>query len=183
MIENRAGGGQIGADAVAKAPGDGQTLLAITLTHAANVTMYPRAPYQNDLKPVALLAGSPMVAVVPAASPIRSLQDLVEQSRAQRRLERQWHGAASDARAPQRTDQGAGAHVPYKGGAPSMADLVGGEIDVIFLEHARVHAARAERSAACPRDFAKLVQVFPLLLLRAAFMSGVPRPTCSGLPS
>ena len=74
VVDNKPGnGGQIGADAAAKSPGDGQTLLAITLTHAANVTLYKgRAPYdfQRDLKPVALLAGSPMLVVVPAASAV-----------------------------------------------------------------------------------------------------------------
>src|ERR1035438_3811206 len=69
VIDNRSGnGGQIGADVVAKSPGDGNTILAITLTHAANVTLFKgKAPFdlQRDLKPVALLAGSPMLIVVP----------------------------------------------------------------------------------------------------------------------
>src|SRR3954451_15263217 len=85
VIDNRpGGGGQIGADAVAKAPPDGYTLLAITLTHAANVTLFPRAPYNfaKDLKPVALLAGSPMLVVVPATSPIQSFGYLVAASKA-----------------------------------------------------------------------------------------------------
>ena len=58
VIDNRpGGGGQIGADAVAKAAPDGNTLLAITLTHAANFTLFPKAPYNfaRDLRPVALL--------------------------------------------------------------------------------------------------------------------------------
>ena len=85
VIDNKPGsGGQIGADAVAKAPPDGNTLLAITLTHAANVTLFPKAPFSlaNDLKPVALLAGSPMLVVVPAASPIQSFKELVAAAKA-----------------------------------------------------------------------------------------------------
>ena len=80
VIDNRPGsGGQIGADAVAKSPGDGTTLLAITLTHAANVSLFPKAPYHltKDLRPVALMAASPMLIVVPATSRIQSFQDLL----------------------------------------------------------------------------------------------------------
>ena len=88
VIDNKPGnGGQIGADAAAKAPGDGYNLLAITLTHAANVTLFKgKAPYdlQRDLKPVALLAGSPMLVVVPAASPIKDFKDLVAQAKARK---------------------------------------------------------------------------------------------------
>ena len=56
VVDNRAGGNaQIGAELVAKAPGDGYTLLAVTLTHAVNATLFPAAPYslQKDLTPVA----------------------------------------------------------------------------------------------------------------------------------
>ena len=63
VVENKAGGNaQIGADQVAKGPSDGSQLLAITLTHAANVSLFPDAPYSftKDLRPVALLAGSPL---------------------------------------------------------------------------------------------------------------------------
>ena len=84
VIDNKPGsGGQIGADAVAKSAPDGNTLLAITLTHAANVTLFPKAPFSftKDLRPVALLAGSPMLIVVPAGSKIMSLKDLVAAAR------------------------------------------------------------------------------------------------------
>ncbi len=93
VVDNRAGGGgQIGADAVAKAPPDGHTLLAITLTHAVNYSLFPGASYNfmQDLRPVALLAASPMLVVVPATSPIKSFKDLVEASKA-----RQLNGGSS----------------------------------------------------------------------------------------
>jgi tripartite-type tricarboxylate transporter receptor subunit TctC len=138
VIDNRpGGGGQIGADAVAKAPPDGYTLLAITLTHAANVTLFPRSPYNfsKDLKPVALLAGSPMLVVVPAASPIQTFGDLVAAAKA-----RQLNAGSSGNGTPphltlalfndlQKTKI---QHVPYKGGAPAMSDLIGGQLDVVF---------------------------------------------------
>ena len=139
VIDNKPGGGaQIGADAVAKAAGDGHTLLAITLTHAANVTLYKgRSPFdfQRDLKPVALLAGSPMLVVVPAASPIKDFRDLIVQARA-----RVLNVGSSGNGTPPHLTQALFAdtqkvqmqHVPYKGGAPSLTDLIGGQLDVIF---------------------------------------------------
>jgi len=139
VIDNKPGGGaQIGADVVAKAPGDGYNLLAITLTHAANVTLYKgRAPFdfQRDLKPVALLAGSPMLVVVPAASPIKDFKDLITQAKAQKLNA----GSSGNGTPPHLTlalfadtVKADIQHVPYKGGAPSMIDLIGGQLDVIF---------------------------------------------------
>ena len=139
VIDNKPGnGGQIGADAVAKAPGDGYNLLAITLTHAANVTLFKgKAPYdfQRDLKPVALLAGSPMLVVVPAASPIRDFNDLLAQAKAHKLNA----GSSGNGTPPHLTlelfNSLAGSelqHIPYKGGAPSMTDLIGGQLDLIF---------------------------------------------------
>jgi tripartite-type tricarboxylate transporter receptor subunit TctC len=138
VIDNKpGGGGQIGADAVAKAPGDGYNLLAVTLTHAANVTLFPKAPFnfQKDLKPVALLAGSPMLVVVPASSPIKDFADLVAQARA-----RKLNGGSSGNGTPPHLTlalfndlaKAQIQHVPYKGGAPSMTDLIGGQLDVVF---------------------------------------------------
>lgn len=77
LVENKAGSsGQIGADQVAKGPSDGPQILAITLAHPANSSLFPTAPYSfvNDLRPVALLASSPILVVVPANSPIPSFK-------------------------------------------------------------------------------------------------------------
>ena len=138
VIDNRPGsGGQIGADAVAKAPPDGNTLLAITLTHAANYTLFPKAPYNfmRDLKPVALMAGSPMLIVVPATSPIHTFKDLVAAAKTKKLNA----GSSGNGTPPHLTlalfndiAKTEIQHVPYKGGAPSMTDLIGGQLDVIF---------------------------------------------------
>jgi len=139
VIDNKPGsGGQIGAAEVAKAPGDGQTLLAITLTHAANVTLYKgRAGYdfQKDLRPVALLAGSPMLVVVPASSPIREFKDLIAAAKAGKLNA----GSSGNGTPPHLTlalfndlVKADIQHIPYKGGAPSMTDLIGGQLDVVF---------------------------------------------------
>jgi tripartite-type tricarboxylate transporter receptor subunit TctC len=139
VIDNKPGnGGQIGADVAAKASGDGYNLLAITLTHAANVTLFKgKAPFdfQKDLKPVALLAGSPMLVVVPAASPIKDFKDLMAQAKV-----RKLNAGSSGNGTPPHLTLALFAdslkadlqHVPYKGGSPSMIDLIGGQLDVIF---------------------------------------------------
>jgi tripartite-type tricarboxylate transporter receptor subunit TctC len=139
VIDNKpGGGGLIGADLVAKAPPDGNTILAITMTHAVNATLFKgRAPYdfQKDLKPVALLAGSPMLIVVPAASPVKDLKQLVALAKTKPLNA----GSSGNGTPPHLTlalfNQLTGSsiqHVPYKGGAPSMTDLIGGQLDVIF---------------------------------------------------
>ena len=141
VVENKAGGNaQIGAEQVAKGPADGSQLLAITLTHAANVSLFPNAPYSfvKDLRPVALLAGSPMLVVVPAGSPVKDFKDLVALSKA-RQLNA---GSSGNGTPPHLTmalfndiNKSVMTHVPYRGGAPSMTDLIGGQLDVIFSNY------------------------------------------------
>jgi tripartite-type tricarboxylate transporter receptor subunit TctC len=126
----------IGADAAAKAPPDGHTLLAITLTHAVNVGLFPNAPYDlmRDFVPVSVLGSLPLVVVVNAANPARSLADLFAQARS-RVLNA---GSSGNGSPPHlglelfRRVSGAGAnitHVPYRGGAPGVTDLVAGNLD------------------------------------------------------
>ena len=139
VIDNKPGsGGMIGADAVAKAAPDGNTLLAVTMTHAVNATLYKgKAAYdfQKDLKPVALLAGSPMLVVVPAASPIKEFKDVATTAKAKPLNA----GSSGNGTPPHLTlalfnelTQSNIQHVPYKGGAPAMTDLIGGQLDIVF---------------------------------------------------
>lgn len=139
VIDNRAGGGaQIGAEMAAKSAPDGYTMLAITMTHSANATLFrgrAKFDFEKDLKPVAFLAGSPVLIVVPASSSIRSLKDLVAAAKA-----KSLNAGSSGIGTPSHLsialfNQTTGAaiqHVPYKGGAPSLTDLMGGQLDVIF---------------------------------------------------
>ena len=137
VVENRAGGNaMIGADAAAKSPPDGHTLLAITLTHAVNVSLFPNAPYDlmRDFVPVSVLGSLPLVVVVNAANPARNLADLIAQARS-----RVLNGGSSGNGSPPhlglelfRRVAGAGGnitHVPYRGGAPGVTDLVAGNLD------------------------------------------------------
>lgn len=138
VVDNKPGGNaNIGADQVAKSPADGYTWLAVTLTHASNVTLFPKLPFnmQKDLIPVARIASSPMMVVVPVNSPIKSMKDLEAAART-RKLN---VGSSGNGTPPHLTmalfESQTGTdltHVPYKGGAPSMTDLIGGQIDVVF---------------------------------------------------
>jgi len=139
VIENKpGGGGQIGAAEVARSSGDGQTLLAVTLAHAANVTLYKSTAnydFQRDLRPVALLAGSPMLIVVPAGSSIKDYKDLVNKAKS----EKLNAGSSGNGTPPHlmlalfnELNKTEIQHIPYKGGAPSMTDLIGNQLDVIF---------------------------------------------------
>jgi tripartite-type tricarboxylate transporter receptor subunit TctC len=140
VVENRPGAnGIIGADAVAKSQTDGYTYLAATIAHSANVTLFPKAPYQlqRDLQPATIMGLIPQVPVVRADSSIRTLRDLVAISKT-RNLNGGSGGNGTAAHLGLELFKGAtGAkleHVPYKGGAPAMTDLLGGQIDVIFAQ-------------------------------------------------
>jgi len=137
VVDNKPGGNaNIGANLVAKAPADGYTWLAITLTHVVNQSLFPNLPYslERDLVPVVQLASSPLLLVVPASSPIQNLNDFLQAAR-QRTLNGGSSGNGSPPHLGQELLAAAGkltfTHVPYKGGAPSMNDLMGAQIDFI----------------------------------------------------
>lgn len=138
LVENRGGAnGMLGADAVAKSQNDGYTYLAATIAHAANVSLFPKAAYQfqRDLEPVAMMGLLAIVPVVRTDSSIRTLSDLVVDSKS-RNLNAGSSGNGTAAHLVLELFKSVtGAkiqHVPYRGGAPAMADLLGGQIDVIF---------------------------------------------------
>jgi tripartite-type tricarboxylate transporter receptor subunit TctC len=174
VVENKAGGNaQIGAEQVAKGPSDGSQLLAITLTHAANVSLFPDAPYSftKDLRPVALLAGSPMLIVVPTSSPINTLQDLIKASKTKTLNA----GTSGNGSPPHLTmalfndlNKSKMTHVPYRGGALSMNDLVGGQLDVVFSNFpesvALVKGVKLKAIAICSLQRNPLVPDVPTVL-------------------
>ncbi|MFO1198667.1 MAG: tripartite tricarboxylate transporter substrate binding protein [Burkholderiaceae bacterium] len=141
VVDNRGGaGGSIGADAVAKAPSDGYTLLMGTVgTHAINASLYRRLPYDpvKDFTALGLVASAPVAVVVPAASPFASVADLVAAAR--REPDAIAFGSAGNGTPGHLTGElfakAAGVnlrHVPYKGSAPAVTDLVGGQIPLMF---------------------------------------------------
>ena len=137
LVDNRAGASaNLGADLAAKATPDGYTWLAITLAHAVNQSLFANLPYslEKNLTPVAHLATSPLVLVVNESNPAKTLAEFLVQARA-RRL----NGGSSGNGTPPHLGLELLAlnakidvsHIPYKGGAPSLNDLLGSQLDFI----------------------------------------------------
>lgn len=138
VVENKTGaGGIIGADAVAKAPGDGYTWLMGTTTTAINASLVTKSPYdmKRDLQPVTVLGLYAMVAVVPANSPAKTLQELVSLSHTKPLSAGSGGNGTPQHLTLEIFNRATGAkilHVPFKGGGPAIANLLGGQIDVVF---------------------------------------------------
>ncbi len=139
VIENRAGsGGNLGVDAVAKAAPDGYTLvLGQTSNLAINPTLYPKLPYnpEKDLTAVSLVASAPLVLVVSADSPFKTLADVVTAAKAKPgTLNYASSGNGTVAHlATEQFQKIAGVnftHVPYKGAAQGATDLIGGSVQM-----------------------------------------------------
>ena len=140
VVENRPGaGGVIASQALVAAPPDGHTLIVVASGHATNPFLYPKLPYDTfkDFTPISLLASSPNILLVRADSPFKTLADVIEQAKAK-------PGSLSFAHAGNGTSTHlAGellkslakvdiAAIPYKGGAPAINDLLGGQIPLSF---------------------------------------------------
>ena len=141
VVDNRAGaGGNIGAELVAKSPADGYTLLmGAVATHAINPTLYGKLPYDpvKDFAPVALVAQVPNILVVNPSVPARSVKELIELARARPGHLNFGSGSTGSTGhlAGELFNAMAGVqmvHIPYKGGAPAMADLLAGQVQLMF---------------------------------------------------
>ena len=141
VVDNRGGaGGMIGVDLGAKAPPDGYTMVLGTIGPIAiNPSLYAKMPYDpvKDLVPVTLAADALNVLVVHPALPVKSVKELIALGKA--RPNELNYGSSG----PGATDHLAGelfnmltgtkmVHVPYKGGAPAMLDLMAGNVQIIF---------------------------------------------------
>lgn len=140
IVDNKSGAGTvIGNDAVAKSPPDGYTLLLNTSAIAIVPSLYPKLPYpaETAFAPVMLLGRAPNVAVVRADSPLKSAADFLAQARA--RPGKMSYGSAGSgtsthlaAELLKRSAQLFVTHVPYRGAAPVMNDVMAGQIDLAF---------------------------------------------------
>jgi len=141
IVENRAGaGGTIGADLVAKSAADGYTLfLGVNATQSIAPSLYPKLPYNpaTDFAPITIAAVTPVLLVAHPSLPVKNVKDLIAIARAQ---PGQLNYASTGTGAlPHLTTElfslRAGVkmnHVPYKGGAPAMLDLVAGQVSLMF---------------------------------------------------
>jgi tripartite-type tricarboxylate transporter receptor subunit TctC len=140
VVDNRAGAsGMIGSEAVARSEPDGYTLLGNASIHVINPSVYNKMTFDaiEDFVPISQLAQVPLVLVVPANSPIKSVKDLV--AYAKQKGGKLNFGSAGTASAQHLAGESfkrvAGIdmqHIPYKGSAPALQDLAGGQIDLMF---------------------------------------------------
>jgi len=140
IVENRPGaGGVVASQALATSKPDGYTLIVVASGHATNPFLYPELPYDTfkDFTPISLLASSPNILLVRADSPFKTLGDIVAQARAKPGSLSFGHAgngtsthlAGELLKSLARIDMDA---ISYKGGAPAINDLLGGQIPMSF---------------------------------------------------
>ncbi len=143
IVDNRAGGsGTIAAVLTAKAPPDGYTLLMSSVsTMATNVSMYAKLPYDplRDFAPVTLAVVTPYLATVQAALPVSNLREFIALAKARPgQLNFGSSGAGGGAHLSVELFKAMAGitltHVPYKGSAPALTDLLGGHIQLTFSQ-------------------------------------------------
>ncbi|KAF1044870.1 Bug family tripartite tricarboxylate transporter substrate binding protein [Xylophilus sp.] len=141
VVDNKGGaGGSIGSEIAARAAPDGYTLLGGTISsHAINVSLYPRLGYDpvKSFTPITLIGTNPVVLVVSANSPYKTLKDVLAASKSK-------NGGLSSASAGTGTSQHLAlellayksgvkfTHVPYKGSGPAIQDVIAGQVDMMF---------------------------------------------------
>lgn len=141
IIDNKPGaGGSVGSEVGSRAAADGYTLVGGTVSsHAINVSMYSKIGYDpiKSFVPIALIGTNPLVLVVNQASPLKTLKDVLEASKARA-------GGLSSASAGTGTSQHLSlellafrsgvkfTHIPYKGSGPAIQDVIGGQVDMMF---------------------------------------------------
>jgi len=140
VVENKPGAsGHIGAQQVAKSPGDGYTLMVGTIGIHAAYSSYTKLNYSpaNDLQPVMVLGESPNIVVVPTTSPYKTFGDfLADVKKRPGELSYASAGPGSSIHMVSALfELSANAkmnHVPYRGSGPALVDLMGGRVDVMF---------------------------------------------------
>lgn len=199
VVDNRGGaGGNIGAEAVARAEPDGYTLiLATSSTHATNAALYRKLPFNpvRDFTPISQIAFVPNLLVVNPDLPVKSVAELVAYAKARPGQLNYGSGGAGTSLhlAAAVFAYRAGidmVHVPYRGGAPVALDLVAGKLQVSFsplievLQQVRAGKLRAlgvttaRRSALLP-DVPAIAEVIPGY--EVALWNGIMGP--AGLPA
>jgi tripartite-type tricarboxylate transporter receptor subunit TctC len=157
VVENRpGGGGNIGAEAVVRAPADGYTLLLVGGNNAINATLYDKLNFNfiRDIAPVATIIRAPQILVVNPSVPAKTIPEFIAYAKAHpRKLNMASGGTGTPPHlAGELFKMMAGVdliHVPYRGNGPAFNDLIGGQVQVMFpspvglLEYIRAGKLRA----------------------------------------
>src|SRR5207237_1287545 len=140
IVDNRPGAGsQIGSDLVAKAPADGYTMLMVDTAFMTNPSLYSKLPYDTlkDFAPVSLAASAPVILIVHPSVPVKTAKELIALARSQ-------PGALNFASGGPGSSTHLGVellkyvakvnlvHIPYKGTGPAVADVLGGQVTMMF---------------------------------------------------
>ncbi len=142
IVENRSGaGGIVGAEAAAKAPADGYTIFVCSIHHSVLPSLNPKLPYdiEKDFVPVTFGATFPIILVAHQSVPAKSVQELITHAKAN--PGKLSFGSAGNGGgthlAGELFKMMAGVdllHVPYRGSAPAMSDLLGGQVQLMFSD-------------------------------------------------
>lgn len=182
VVENRPGAsGMIGSQQVAKSPPDGYTLMVVPITHVTNSSLFAKVPYDPiaDFTAISLLASQPIMLVVNKSFPAKSADELIKLAKASPGKFNCGSGGngTSQHLACELFKNLAGVdirHVPYKGNAAAMTDVIGGQIEMLFDQMATaVPHVKGDRVRALAVSTAK----------RSPAMPEIPTLAESGLPN
>ena len=170
VVENRPGaGGSIAADAVAKAPPDGNMLLMSFTSHAINASLYPTLPFDpiKDFTPLTCVATSPSLLVAHPFLPVKDVRELIAYAKAHPGKLNFAIGAVGSSLhlAGDAFKMQSGAfivNIPYRGTAPAVQDVIAGQVDMMFAAVGNVQQqVRAGRMKALGVTSAKRLPAFP----------------------
>lgn len=190
VIENRPGaGGNIGTEAVVKAAPDGYTLLMVSTPHAINATLYEKLNFNfiRDIAPVASLVRGPGVMVVNPSFPAMTVPEFIAYAKANPgKINMASSGMGSGSHMTGELFKmmtGVNmVHVPYRGGAPALTDMLGGQVQVMFNAIPEsIEYIRAGRLRALAVTTATRVDALPNIPTVAEFVPGYEASSWWGL--
>jgi tripartite-type tricarboxylate transporter receptor subunit TctC len=190
VVENRTGGGNnIGTETAARSPADGYTLFMANTVNAINATLYKNLNYNfiNDLVPVAIVMRSPVVMQIHPSVPVNSVPEFVAYAKANPGKVNMGSGGvgATGHMAGELFQLLSGVrltHVPYRGEALALTDLLGGQVQVVFATAgSSIQYIKAGKLKALALATAARIELLPDLPPLADFLPGYEASSWNGL--